>query len=192
MDDAFSLVASRMPRARRLSPFGARMLVLLTLMGVLLTLFTVFVVTQQRAADARRARALEEQRAAQVAEAPVAATDDASAVDAAAVADLQDRQARDTADAALAAARAIATTDGIAGATTAGLSAVESDLVFADGRSTAPTVVSVYVTSDHWAAAVWGGETCYWVALTADGAARYGAGSGCTGLDALAADRPAW
>ena len=56
-------------------------------------------------------------------------------------------------------------------------------------RMEAPTRLS----DAGWAAAVHGAHaTCYWVAVDADGRTRYGTGSACTGMSALAADRPAW
>jgi type II secretory pathway pseudopilin PulG len=196
MDDAFSLVASRMPRSRRLSPFGVRLIVLGVVATLLIATFAAFVVSQQRAADARRASALAEQRAADTARtqaAAAAATATVPGSDGAVVADVLDRQARDTAAAALAAATRMAAGAGLDAATTRGLSATEPDLLFVDGPSTAPSVVSVYAGTAGWAAAVrGGGDICYWVARTPDGRDRYGTGTACTGLAALGADQPAW
>ena len=69
----------------------------------------------------------------------------------------------------------------------------DQGLLYVDGPSTAPSIVSVYNGSAGWAAAVHGaGDTCFWVAVTPEGLTRYGTGSVCTGMAALAADRPAW
>jgi hypothetical protein len=194
MDDAFKLVAARMPRSRRLSPFEVRLLVLAVVATLLIATFASFVMAQQRAADARRATALAGQQAAEAARAQqVSATASAAAPDGTAVADQLDRQARDAASAALDGATRMAGGAGLDAATTAGLSAMAPDLLFVDGPSTAPSIVSVYVGSGGWAAAVQGGgDTCYWVARTPDGRDRYGTGSSCTGLAALAADQPSW
>ena len=195
MDDGFSLVASRMPRARRLTSFDVRVLVLGTVAALLIAVFAGFVISQQRAADARRASALEAQRAAETARATQApaATATAPHADDATVANMLDRQARDAATAALDAATQLAARSGVDAATIAALSTTAPDLLFVDGPSTAPSVVSVYVGSAGWAAAVRGsGDTCYWVARTTDGRDRYGRGATCTGLAALAADQPAW
>jgi len=196
MDDAFSLVASRMPRTRRLSPFDARLIVLGAVAALLIATFAAFVVSQQRAADARRASLVSEQRAADTARVQpgaVEATASPPGADGAVIADMLDRQARQTAAAAFDAATRMAAGAGLDAATTAGLSVAEPDLLFVDGPSTAPSVVSVYVGTAGWAAAVHGGgNACYWVAIAPDGRDRYGTGTACTGLAALGADRPAW
>jgi hypothetical protein len=197
MDDAFSLVASRMPRTQRLTPFDVRALALGVVAALLIAVFAVFIVTQQRAADARRAHILAEQRAVATAEpapGPTVGTEGGSTVaDGAAVASLLDRQARDAAERALAAATTLGGAQGVEGATPAALSAIEHGVLFVDGPSTAPSVVSVYVGPGGWGAAVHGGDDrCYWVARSAAGRDRYGTGTVCTGLAALAADQPSW
>jgi hypothetical protein len=66
-------------------------------------------------------------------------------------------------------------------------------LLFVDGPSTAPTIVSVAQGSGVWGAAVQGPSgTCYTVSLTTDGPPRYGHGKPCTGEAALAATGTAW
>ena len=70
---------------------------------------------------------------------------------------------------------------------------LDPSLLFVDGPSTGPSVVSVYAGAAGWAAAVGGAHgTCYWVAVALDGRTRYGTGTPCTGMAALAADRGAW
>lgn len=196
MDEAFSLVAARMPPTRRFSPFGARMMAMLVVVAMLIAGFGAFVVGQQRAADRRRAALVTSQAATQDAQAhalaaggirneTVASTD--------AVAALLDRQARDAATAALAIAAEVASSSSYDAARPAALAAHDQQLLYVDGPSTAPSVVSVYNGAAGWAAAVHGsGATCYWVAVTPDGRTRYGTGAECTGMAALAADRPAW
>src|SRR4029077_4181708 len=61
MDEAFSLVAARMPRTRRISPFGVRMTAMLVVVALLIAGFGAFVVDQQRAADRRRAALIADQ-----------------------------------------------------------------------------------------------------------------------------------
>jgi hypothetical protein len=195
MDDAFSLVAACMPRSRRLSSFDVRVIVLGVVATLLIATFAVFVVSQQRAADARRAAALATQRAAEAAHVQTALADVATtapAADGAVVAGMLDRQAKDAAVGALEAATRLAAEAGPNAVTTASLSATQPGILFVDGPSTAPSVVSVYAGPAGWAAAVHGGTTCYWVARAPGGRARYGAGTGCTGLAALAADLPSW
>ena len=189
MDDAFSLVAARMPRSRRLSPFDLRLIALAAVAALLIAAFAAFVVAEQHVADIRRAATLEAQRAAEAARADAAAAAMPSVEGSAAIDEL-DGQAQVSAKAAL---HAATMTDGLDTATAAALSALEPDLVFVDGPSTAPSVVSVYVGTAGWAAAVHGGaNTCYWVARTAGGRDRFGTGAVCTGLAALAADQPSW
>jgi hypothetical protein len=198
MDEAFSLVAARMPRTRRITPFGVRMTVMLTVAAVLIASFATFVVDQQRAADRRRAAMLATQQAEQRVQAQAVAalgvaTDDGTAASPGAVDGLLNRQARDAAAEALTVAAQIAVGSSYDDARPAVLAAHDQGLLFVDGPSTAASVVSVYYGAAGWAAAVHGaGDTCFWVAVTPEGLTRYGSGSVCTGMAALAADRPAW
>ena len=196
MDDAFRLVASQMPRTRRLTPFEVRAIALLVVAAMLMASFAAFVVHQQRAADARRAQAIARQQAADLASAQQtqdAALAEGIAADGATVEGLLDREARDAATAALATAMRLAEAHGADAVTAAALSAADPDVVYVDGPSTAPSVVSVYAGSAGWAAAVHGGgDTCLWVAFSAPGRERYGAGATCTGVAALGADNPSW
>jgi len=185
MDEAFSLVASKMPRSRRLTAFDIKLLSLSCVAVLLVAVFGVFVVSQQRAADLRRARTLANEQAAASAQASAARTGDPATSVATAV----DRQAQGAADDALRAATEL----GASTATAAGLTDAVPGLLFVDGPSTASTVVSVYTGGAGWAAAVHGAsDTCYWVAMTPQGDERYGTGTACTGLDALGADQPSW
>ncbi len=194
MDDAFSMVAARGPRTRRLTPFTTRLVVVGVAMAVTIGVFGIFVAGQQRAADARRASLLASQRAAMQREAAAAEIDgEPVGPDGSAVVDLLDSQARAAGTAALDAAGRAAASDGLDAATAARLATLEPDLLFVDGPSTAPSVVSVYAGPAGWAAAVQGGDDlCYWVARTATGRERFGTGTACTGLAALAADAPTW
>ena len=197
MDEAFSLIAHRMPRTRRLTPFGIRMVMMLACVAVLIAGFATFVVDQQHAADRRRATLIVTQQAAQQEQAQALAAEGPAGSRTPAqpgrVAGLLDRQARDAAEQALATASEIAAISSYDEARPAALSAHNQDLLFVDGPSSAPSIVSVYNGAAGWAAAVRGAnDTCYWVAVTPAGLARYGTGSTCTGMAALAADRPAW
>ena len=197
MDDAFRMVAARMPRTRRLTPFATRAVALLAVIGLLIAAFAMFVVSEQRAADARRAQIAATQRAeaeaeAQAAAAQVGASDPGTA-DPATVGNMLDANAQAAATTALDAARQIAAGGSIAEAAPNVLTAIAPTVLFIEGPSTGPSVVSVYAGAAGWAAAVHGARsTCYWVAIAADGRTRYGTGSACTGMAALAADRPAW
>jgi len=196
MDEAFSLVAARMPPTRRLSPFGVRLIAMLTVVAMLIAGFGAFVVSQQRASDRRRAALVTSQAAVQEAQAQALAVGGISretVVSTDAVATLLDGQARDAANSALAVAAEVASSSSYDAARPAALAAHDQQLLYVEGPSTAPSVVSVYNGAAGWAAAVRGsGETCYWVAVTPQGHTRYGTGTACTGMAALAADRPAW
>jgi hypothetical protein len=197
MDDAFRMVAARMPRTRRLSPFAMRAMALLTVIGLLLAAFGMFVVSAQRTADARRSQLAATQRAEAEAQAQAAAAQigaaDLGTADPTAVGNMLDAHAQQAATTALDAARQIAAGGSIADAAPNALTAVAPTVLFIEGPSTGPSVVSVYAGAAGWAVAVHGSKaTCYWVAVAADGRTRYGTGSACTGMAALAADRPAW
>jgi hypothetical protein len=184
MDDAFRMVAPKMPRTRRLTAFDVKLIVLSTVAIALIAVFAAFVMSQQLAADVRRARTLANEQAA--ASAQALADADGSAVSASAL----DRQAQGAATDALRAATQLGSPEA---ATTAALTGAVPGVLFVDGPSTAPTVVSIYSGAAGWAAAVRGsGGTCFWVAMSDQGNDRYGTGTGCTGLDALSADQPSW
>ena len=197
MDDAFSLIAAQMPRTRRVSPFALRAAVAIALVGMLITSFAMFVAGQQSAADARRAALTAEQIAAREADARAAALAEVSPSSirpqGVAVDRLLDAQARDAAEVALETATQIVSATSIDRAIPEALAAANHDVVFVDGASRGPSVVSVFASTTGWSAAVHGsGDGCYWVALGADGQIRYGVGSPCTGMAALAADRRSW
>jgi type II secretory pathway pseudopilin PulG len=198
MDDAFSLTASEMPRTRRLSSFGVRAIVALVMGMTLLTTFTSFVVSQQRAADERRSAAIAAQATAREAETRIAAAQAAASpaspgASKATVDDLLDARARTAASGALDDAVAFADTASLEAAGAGALASVDDHLVFVDGPSTGPSVVSVFASDGGWAAAVQGSaRTCFWIAVVAGGSPRYGSGMPCTGIAALAADRTGW
>ena len=197
MDDAFRMVAARMPRTRRLTPFAARATVLLVILGMLLAVFASFIASEQRAADARRAQLEATQRADAEAQARAAAARvdaaEPGTPDGATVRGMVNEHAQTAATTALSTAQRFAEHASIDGATAAAIAPLETSLLFVDGASTGPSVVSVYAGAAGWAAAVGGAHgTCYWVAVALDGRVRYGTGTPCTGMAALAADRGAW
>jgi hypothetical protein len=196
MDDAFSLIATEMPPSRRVSPFGRRAAAASLVVLLLTVTFATWVVGQQRAADERRSAAMAAQVAAREAEARAAAAQaTASPIHASrrVVNDLLDEQAQEAASAALASAIQVARASSLEAAVATSLGSVEHDVLFIEGPSTGPSVVSVFASAAAWSAAVQGSEgSCYWVALSPSGAARYGTGSRCTGMAALAADRDRW
>ena len=198
MDDAFRMIATQMPRTRRISPFGVRTAAVLTIAVTLVVTFAMFVNGQQHAADFRRARLAAQQAAAHEAEALAAAQTAAASPSAIApsqgiVNGLLDTKAREAANMALEDAMRIADTTSLDRAVPSVLSTVNREVLFIGGASTGPSVVSVFASTAGWSAAVQGSaHTCYWVALAENGRPRYGLGLPCTGMAALAADQPTW
>jgi hypothetical protein len=202
MSDTFTFVAPAIPR-RRLDPFAARLIALGLVLTVLVAGFATFVVRAERAADARRAAIEAQEAAREQAEAQQLAAQAQAAYDQhqtsatsvpGGVARLLDQQARDDADRALALATTAPGPDpDLSAAGLTDLSGGDEALLFVDGPSTAPTIVSVAQTAGAWGAAVMGPSgACYWVSRTTDGVIRYDRGTSCTGQAALAAARPAW
>jgi hypothetical protein len=198
MDEAFRLIATQIPRTRRFSPFVIRTAAVLSIIVTLVVTFGMFVNGQQHAADARRAtmaaQQAEDRAAAARAAAEAAAASPSAIVPSEGVVNgMLNTSARDAANTALGTAMQVAKTTSLDRVVPTALSAVNHELLFIDGPSKGPSIVSVFAGATAWAAAVRGsGDTCYWVALAAGGQARYGVGSPCTGIAALAADQPGW
>ena len=187
MDDTFTFVAPVMPR-RQIDPFAWRLAVTAAVAFVAIGTFATFVVRHERAADVQRA-SLQQQVERADAATILHVTEQADAV-----AITLDTQARDSADHALALARdVLAQTSSPLDAGPFQLSGIQPSLLFVDGPSTAPAVVSIATVDTAWAAAVKGPSgACYWVRLSAAGDATYGTGRLCTGEAAMAASGTAW
>jgi hypothetical protein len=201
MSDTFTFIAPVMPR-RQVDPFAVKLVTTGVVLLLSICAFATFVVAKERSADTRHAALEAQERAQEQANADrLASIPDAAAVPdpigtgpvPAGVAKLLDGQARDAADRALALARGALGRGDLAAADAAQLAAADPTLLFVDGPSTAPTIVSVAVSSGVWAAAVIGlSGACYGVSIDAHGALRYGHPGACTGRAALAAARTAW
>jgi hypothetical protein len=202
MSDTFTFVAPVMAR-RRLDPFAARLVVLGLALAVVVGALGTFVVRAERGADARRAVLQAQQEAREVAEAQrlaaeaqagLARRESAMSTVPAGVARLLDEQARDAAERALALAQgALGRTGDLSAASITELTQRDEALLFVDGPSTAPTIVSIAGTARSWGAAVMGPSgICYWISLGTAGDVRYDQGATCTGQAALAAGRAAW
>ena len=193
MDDAFRLAASHVTRTRRLSTFGVRVVVAAAAGVVLSASFGAFVVRQERVADGRRAAATASRAAAATTELQAATASATSTPTEDAVDEILDRRAQAAATSALETARGLIRSASADAAAASELSRSNRDVVFVDGPSTGASVVSVFAGASTWAAAVHGsGSSCFWIALSSRGDPRYGTGSPCTGIAALAADRPSW
>ena len=199
VSDIFTFIAPVMPR-RRAEPFAVKLAASGLVMFLLTSAFATFVVAQEHSADARHAAlearaAAEEQananRLASITDA--AGTDPAAANPVPGVAKLLDGQARDAAERALAFARGALGRGDLGAAGVAQLADADPTLLFIEGASTAPTIVSVALSGGTWAAAVMGPSgACYGVSLDTQGVVRYDRSRPCTGQAALAAAGAAW
>jgi len=107
----------------------------------------------------------------------------------------QDRAAQSSLRNALTAAKTIYTDSSTyAGATAAGLAAVEPSLTYsADVASTGPKNVSVLASAGTWSAAVQSdGGTCFLIKETSNTGTTFGTDAACTGTAALGAADPKW
>jgi hypothetical protein len=181
MNDTFSFHAPAEAFRRRIDPRWIRLGAVAAALTVALGSVAQWVVTSERAGDARLETALTalRQRADAPPPPPVELGDDAAM----AAASTSLTIARDV----------FAQTGSFGSASTAVLAAESPALIFVDGPSAAPAIVSVHARDDVWSAAVMGEPgTCFWVKATADGMIRYGQGPECTGAAAAAADATAW
>jgi hypothetical protein len=201
VSDTFTFIAPVMPR-RHADPFAVKLATFGVVLLLLISGFATFVVAQERSADARHAaleavkRAQEQAdagRLASIPDAAVAADPVVAGPVPGGVAKLLDGQARDAAERALALARGALGRGDLAAAGAAQLADADQILLFVDGPSTAPTIVSVAVSGGIWAAAVMGlSGACYWVSIDAQGVVRYDRSRACSGHAALAAADPTW
>lgn len=188
MDDTFSFSAPAVPLRRRTDPRAVK----LALVGLVLLLglatFSRWVIESERRSEAKAASTSVDDRAVGL----IIGTEPTAGV-AEPPSPVIDAPARADARTALAAARE--TAQGRATIADAGpgqLSGIERSLIFTDGPSPAPGIVSVAISGRTWAAAVMGASgSCYWVRLGPHGTA-YGSGSPCTGTAALAATGSRW
>jgi hypothetical protein len=188
MDDTFSFIAPVMPR-RRLDPFALRIGVSAAVFVASIGAFGAFVIRHERSADAERSAHIavvaqaertsaEAEVQAQAAAAPLAADADAQATLEATLALAQDAFARGAA---------------FADAGPAQLTDLQPSLLFVDGPSTTPAVVSVAAGDASWSAAVMGASgTCYWLRLSADGGVDRGTGGRCLAASATLARASGW
>lgn len=186
MDETFSFRAPPVPLHRRVDRRVVKAVAVGLVLLTALTVFTRWVVDSERRSEARAAEgATDETMIGMMQGAPVEEVEaDAQTVDA---------PARAEARSALDAAReAMHGKGSIADAGPGRLGTIERSLVFTDGPSPAPGIVSVATAGQRWAAAVMGHSgTCYWVALGPHGA-EFGTGELCTGIAALSASDPRW
>ena len=169
MDDAFAFVAPVMPR-RKVDPFAMKVAAVSMIFVALVGAFGAFVVGHERAADARAEATVQAGSTA-----PVTVEDRAAL----------DVQARDALQAAVGfATDAYARTSSYAGAGVPQLTIAAPELLFVDGPSEGPGIVSVVATDAAWAAAVMSDSGCRWIALSA-GVMRQGSDAACVAGEIL-------
>ncbi|MEX0984772.1 MAG: hypothetical protein WD096_06950 [Actinomycetota bacterium] len=189
MDETFAFIAPVMPR-RAVNPLAVRAGVIAAVFMAVVGALGVYVVEHEQAADAHRVALA----------AKVAAVEEARVEEAAAGANVPAGMsdellgaARNAADEAAGYAQGVLAAHGsLIGAGPAFLSTLGSPLLFVDGPSTAPTIVSVATTDTMWAAAVASPGGCAWIMLAADGSIARDSGRECTGEAALAATGSEW
>ncbi len=189
MDDTFSFSAPAVPLRRRTDPRAIKLAVVGLVLLTGIVTFSKWVIDSERRSEAKAASVHGDDAGAMGligGEAPVA--DAVTDTD-----PLLDVPARADARTALAAAREAA--GGHATLADAGpgeLSSLERSLIFTDGPSPAPGIVSIASGRAHWSAAVMGASgTCYWLRLGPDGV-TYGTGVPCTGVAAMTAGDDSW
>lgn len=187
MDDTFTFVAPVMPR-RQIDPFAWRLAVTAVVTVVTIGAFANFVIRHEHAADVQRTLLQQQVERADAARAAhVTAQADTAAI-------TLDQQARDSADHAVTLARGVIEKTSVpSDAGPFQLSGIQPSLLFVDGPSTSPGVVSIATTDAAWAAAVRGPSgACYWVRLSSGGETTYGTGRLCTGAAAMSATGAVW
>ena len=185
-NNSFSFRAPALPWRLRVDPRKVKLATVAVVVASLTAGFTSWVIGSERNSEARAAEQTVDDAVMGVFDGPQVEVAQAPSSSA-------DAPAR--ADARTAAAAAREASRGRPTLTDAGpgqLSAIERSLVFTDGASAAPGIVSVAGTDDTWAGAVMGASgACYWIRLGPSGT-TFGTGELCTGSAALSADEPAW
>jgi hypothetical protein len=182
MDNTFAFRADRMPR-RKIDPLALKAALMAAAVVAATGMFAKFVIdSEQHSLERAEARA---HPTSTVAAEPIEFVDPEI-----------DAPARLAAETALEAAMATLARDGsLSGAGPAELAGL-GGLIFVDGPSTAPQVVSLAGSGKTWAAAVMGASgTCFYAKVTAAGAQTFGTGAGgeCSGEAAMhAALLPSW
>lgn len=196
MDDSFAFQGTRDPR--RLDPRALKFAIAAFVFVLVTGLFARWAIASERisfhrlesanASAARQATLQRQQLTVAEAASQTVAVPATVAPSAAAL------QAQHEAFAALRAAKALHHRTGtFTAAGPAALTAAEAGLVFVDGPSVEPEVVSVSASERAWAAAVMSSEgICYYVRVAPTDVVRFGTGGACTGADAMRANARAW
>lgn len=190
MDQTFYFRAAPVPLRRRLNPRAIALAMAALLVASGLVAFSTWVIGSERQSIELAARADD----ATTMVGTLSGIDDGLETSTAVGRLAIDATARADAGAALAAARREAA--GPASFLDAGpgeLGATGSALIYVDGPSRSPGVVSVASTRDTWGAAVMGPSgTCYLLRFAEGDRVTYGTGPVCTGAAAFAARDPSW
>jgi hypothetical protein len=191
MDQAFDFRAAPVPVWRRLRPRAIVVAVAVAAVVSGVVSFTRWVVESER-------RSIERAEAAETV-GPAVGTISGGEDDLGSAAGVSDRLAVDAAarvDARTALGAARRAASGQSTFLDAGpgqLTPLAASLIFVDGPSQVPGVVSVASTRQAWGAAVMGPSgTCYLLRFARSDGVTYGTGGPCTGDQALGARGPSW
>jgi hypothetical protein len=184
MNDSFQFVAPVMPR-RKVDPFALRLAIAAAVCVLAVGLFARFLIDHERASFVTAPAVETAPAAAHVNETPL--TNDA-------VFRAMDEEARTgLMSAADLAHETYQRTGSFTNAGAFQLTQLQPNLLYVDGSSTAPSVVSVDTTKHSWAAAAMGPSgSCYWIHVDAAGTIGYGTGTSCAGSDAMSAEARSW
>jgi hypothetical protein len=188
LDNAFSFSAPPVPLRSRMSPRAVKLAAVAFTLIAGLVAFSWWVIESEHRSEASvSSHVSDDGRAVGMLDGDAADGSDGRVtrtLDVPARAD-----ARTALAAAKEAARGRATFDD---ADPARLSRLERSLIFTDGPSAAPGIVSIASDTRTWATAVMGSSgTCYWLKAGARGI-EFGTGTPCTGAAAMSADDAAW
>ena len=196
MDDSFAFQGTRDPR--HLNPRALKFAVAAFVFVLATGLFARWAIASERtslhrvdSANASAARRMTLQGRQLSVSRATAATVAGTATVAPTAAALQ---AQHRAFAALRAAKALHHRTGtFSAAGPAALTTSMHGVVFVDGPSAGPGLVSVSASARSWAAAVMSSEgICYYVRVAPSHVVRYGIGAVCTGAAAMSAEGSAW
>ena len=191
MDQSFGFRAARVPLHRRVSPRAIALVVAALVIVVAICAFSRWVIVSERRSIDAASRPVDV--GAIVGTMPGADTEPATAAGASGRLSIDSTARADIRTAFAAARRAASGPATFFDAGPGQLAATGSPMIFVDGPSRAPGVVSVASTSGIWGAAVMGPSgTCYRLRYAPGDGVTYGTGGVCTGAGALTVTDPSW
>ena len=191
MDQTFNFRAAPVPLRRRANPRVIALAVAALIVVSALIWFSTLVVGSERRSMERAARSEDSTAMVGTISGADHVLDETANVSGRLAIDSTARA--DARTALIAARRAAAGSATFLDAGPGQLGAIGSAMIFVDGPSQAPGVVSVASTRETWGAAVMGPSgTCYLLRFASGEGNTYGAGQVCTGAAALMVNDPGW